>query len=276
MKLSFSTNAFVNCPVAQAVETIAAIGYEGVEIMADAPHLYAHDMTDGEIRKLKEVIDSTGIKVANINANTVRGYLIDPFAEPTLSHPDHSTRKWMVGYVMKCIDAALALGSRNVSITSGRIMPETTPEECIENLKNALRDIISHASRCGVRVGLEYEPGMLIEYSVELAALIGEMDSPWLGANLDLANSHILGEDPDEVLTTLSGRVFHVHLEDIKDRAHHHLIPGRGDMDFKSLFALHERHSYRGFFTVELYTCPDEPQDAAKKAFDYLKGASKN
>ena len=40
MKLAFSTNAFVRYPVTEAVERIAAAGYEGVELLADVPHLY--------------------------------------------------------------------------------------------------------------------------------------------------------------------------------------------------------------------------------------------
>ena len=49
MKLSFSTNAFVKYPVCEAVRKIAAIGYEGVELLADVPHLYADSVTTAEL-----------------------------------------------------------------------------------------------------------------------------------------------------------------------------------------------------------------------------------
>ena len=40
MKLAFSTNAYLKFPFAEAVRRLAAIGYAGVEIMADVPHAW--------------------------------------------------------------------------------------------------------------------------------------------------------------------------------------------------------------------------------------------
>ena len=73
MKLSFSTNGFVEYSVFEAIERIADIGYEGVELLADAPHLYADSLSTRDLEKLKGAIDRTGLKVANINANTAMG-----------------------------------------------------------------------------------------------------------------------------------------------------------------------------------------------------------
>jgi fructoselysine 3-epimerase len=98
------------------------------------------------------------------------------------------------------------------------------------------------------------------------------MDSPWLGANLDLGHSHVLGEDPETVIGVLASRIFNIHLEDIRGRKHYHLIPGQGDMNFPNLFEILRRHGYDGFITVELYTCLHEPEEAAKRSFRYLQG----
>ena len=40
MKLAFSTNAYLNYSFPEAVRRLAAIGYSGVEIMADVPHAW--------------------------------------------------------------------------------------------------------------------------------------------------------------------------------------------------------------------------------------------
>ncbi|MBI1910765.1 MAG: sugar phosphate isomerase/epimerase [Deltaproteobacteria bacterium] len=274
MKLSFSTNAFIRHSVVEAVEKIAAIGYQGVELLADIPHLYIHELRDEDIRDLKNVLSRTGIRVSNINSNTVRGYCEketwNPFFEPVLSSPDPGIRKWRIEYTKRCIDLALNLNCPNISLTSGPIMPESTPEESLFFFKESLREISRYAQSKNIKVGIEYEPGLLIEYCVELAILLEEIGSTALGANLDLGHSHLLGEDPEVVIKTLSGKIFHIHLEDIRDRVHHHLIPGLGDMDFVSLFSLMEKYSYKGFVTVELYTYPEQPEEAASQAFNYL------
>jgi sugar phosphate isomerase/epimerase len=275
MKLSFSTNAFVRYSISRAVEKISELGYEGVELLADIPHLYVHSITGSDIDKLKLTISRSGIAVANINANTARGYygrtFWDPLFEPSIANPQESVRRWRVEYTKKCIDLARTLGSPTISITPGRMIPGTPPEASMELLKESLRDILNYAAEKQIRIGIEYEPGLIIEYYEELAALLDEMDSPLLGANLDLGHSHVLGEDPEQVVRTLGNRIFHIHLEDIKARKHYHLIPGTGDIDFDTLFGILEKYSYEEFVTVELYTYPYQAEEAARRSMEFLK-----
>lgn len=274
MRLSFSTNAFIRYSVCEAVKKIASIGYEGVEILADVPHMYMGSAKKADIARLKDVLDSSGLAASNINANTARGYSANnstPLFEPTLASSDERVRRWRVDYTKKCVDLAAALGAPNVSVTSGQIPPGSSPEEALEQLKKSLEEIALYAQKTGVKVGLEYEPGYLIEYCFELAFLINEVNSGHFGANLDIGHSHIAGEDPEEVFKTLGEKVFHMHLEDIKDRRHFHLIPGLGDIDFERVLGLGAKYSYSGFAAVELYTYPHEPELAAATAFEYLK-----
>ncbi len=272
--LSFSTNAFVGFTVFEAVEKIAAAGYDGVEILADVPHLYAPRVTGFDLKQLKTLLRESGIRAANINANTAIGYygreFWEPLFEPSLANPDASARKWRVEYSKKCIEIALALECRNVSVTSGKMVPGISPDRSMDLLRQSLGEVLRHAEACGVRVAMEYEPGLLIERYEELNTLIHEMGSPLFGANLDLGHSHVLGEDPREVIGSLSSRIFHVHVEDIRDGKHYHLIPGLGDMDFGLLFGALDRNGYDGFVTVELYTYPHQPEEAAAKSLAHL------
>ncbi|MBW7957501.1 MAG: sugar phosphate isomerase/epimerase [Deltaproteobacteria bacterium] len=274
MRFSFSTNAFTDYSVFEAVEKIAAAGYEGVEILADIPHLYVHTLKEPELKRLKAVLARTGIQVSNINANTVRGYYEsganEPLFEPCLADPDPGVRAWRVDYTRKCIDLAKALGSSNVSVTSGPIQPETTPEEGIEFLKGSLKSIMRYAEEKRVFIGLEYEPGLLIESGSELSCLISEIGSRFLGANLDLGHSHALGEEPESTINLLDGRIFHVHLEDLKGRKRLHLMPDTAEIDLKGLLSLFERRSYRGFITVDLYD-PRRPEEAARRTIEFLR-----
>lgn len=276
MRFSFSTDAFISYSVFEAVEKIAAAGYEGVEILADIPHVYMHNLREPDLKKLKAVLARTGIQVSNINANTVRGYYEsganEPLFEPCLADPDPGVRAWRVDYTKKCIDLARALGSSNVSVTSGPIQPETTPEEGIEFLKGSLKSIIRYAEEKKVFIGLEYEPGLLIESGSELSCLISEIGSRFLGANLDLGHSHALGEEPESTINLLDGRIFHVHIEDTKGRKRLQLMPDAIEMDFKGLLSLFEKRSYRGFITIDLYAYPRRPEDAARRTLEFLKG----
>lgn len=274
MKLSFSTNAFTRYSVLEAVEKIAEIGYRGVELLADAPHLYAPSVTESDLDELKDRLRRTGIEVANVNANTAVGYygriFWEPLFEPSLANPEDSQRRWRIDYSKRCIELAHLLGSPAVSLTSGRMVPGIAPEKSLHLLKESLRELIDHAAAKEVRIGIEYEPGLLIERYEELASLLDEMNSPYLGANLDLGHSHVLREDSEKVIGGLSPKIFHIHLEDIRLGKHYHLIPGSGDMDFETLFKILRKYAYEGFITVELYTYPNRPEEAARRSLEYL------
>ena len=274
MRLSFSTNAFVQHSVFDAVREIGEAGYSGVELLADVPHLFADTFSDDDLDNLRKLLESMNLTVANVNANTAAGFygkeFWEPVFEPSLAHPDSRLRRWRLDYSRRCVDMAAYLGSPVVSVTSGRMVPGITPDESLKILKDSLGELLEHAERRDVRIGMEYEPGLLVEKAEELADLIREMHSDSFGANLDLGHSHVLGEDPEPVIELLGSKIFHIHLEDIRARKHYHLIPGEGDLDFGRIFRALESQGYSGFVTVELYTYPQRPRAAAEAALRYL------
>jgi sugar phosphate isomerase/epimerase len=151
------------------------------------------------------------------------------------------------------------------------MVPGVKPETSLALLKQSIFEIVEYAAARYVRVGMEYEPGLLVERADELEGLILEIGAENFGANLDFGHSHLAGEAPVDVAERLASRIFHIHLEDISGRKHYHLIPGEGDIDFEDIFRALAGIEYDGFVTVELYTCPENPEQAAGKAFDYLR-----
>lgn len=276
MRLAFSTNAFTSYPVEEAVVRIAEIGYQGVEILADRPHLYPPEITDGVTNRIKKILGQYGIEVSNINANTASGYfdkaLMETIFEPSLSNKDNELREWRVRFTKESINIAEELGAKNISITSGRPIPGCPPERGIENFKRSLEDILICGERRGVSIGIEYEPGLLIENAEETLNLMQMMDSRYLGVNLDIGHLVVSGEDPAEVIQSLSPYLLNIHIEDIRGRKHYHLIPGKGDIDMAAVSRALRNIQYKGFVTVELYTYNDSPERAAYQALQYLKG----
>ncbi|HIJ75126.1 MAG TPA: sugar phosphate isomerase/epimerase [Deltaproteobacteria bacterium] len=275
MKLSFSTNAFVRFSVPEAIGIIAKTGYSGVEILADVPHLYPFSTTGPELDEVAAALKKNRIEAANINANTAVGYygakFWEPLFEPSLANPDRDARRWRVEFTKKCIDMAAGLCCRNVSVTSGRMVPGVKPEKSLALLKESILEIVEYAAARHVRVGMEYEPGLLVERVEELVVLIREVGAENFGANLDFGHSYLAGEAPLDVAQSLASSIFHIHLEDIGGRKHYHLIPGEGDIDFEDIARALAGIEYEGFGTVELYTFPENPEQAARKAFDYLR-----
>ncbi len=274
MKLAFSTNAFTRQSLPEALEEIAGAGYSAVEILADVPHLYPPEVSAEELCDLQSLLDRTGLAVANLNANTAAGYygrtFWEPVFEPSLANPDTAARRWRINYSKQCIDIAWRLKAQCISLTSGRLVPGIRPREAARIFRDALVEVLDYAAYRKIGVGLEYEPGLLIENCAELCELFEQLNSPWLGANLDIGHCRVVGEDIGAVIGRLGDRIFNVHVEDIRGRKHYHLVPGDGDIDFSRLFTDLRNIDYQKFVTVELYTYPDRPRRVARAAHSFL------
>ena len=78
MTLGYSTNAFTNYSLDASLQKISDLGFAGVEIMCDQPHLYPPEYPDADLKSLKKELDRLGLTVTNLNSFTPfcrRGYL---------------------------------------------------------------------------------------------------------------------------------------------------------------------------------------------------------
>ena len=81
---------------------------------------------------------------------------------------------------------------------------------------------------------------------------------------------HKSEKDPVQSIRKFKNCIWNIHIEDIKDKKHFHLIPGQGDMDFTKIFKVLREIKYDNFITVELYTYQKQPVSAARKSYDFL------
>ena len=225
--------------------------------------------------KLIHAIEHTGLEVSNLNANTANGYYspIPPenVFEPSLCNADAELRQWRQNFSIETIKLAAELGAKNISITSGHPQSGILPESSLDLFVDSLKRICDAAAKYNINVGIEYEPGLLVERATELLEVMERVNSPHLGANLDIGHSYLNGEPIERTITSLTGRIWNVHVEDIKNRKHFHLVPGEGDLPFARYFQTLKSINYQGFLTVELYTYPNTPVEAGKQSLQYLR-----
>jgi sugar phosphate isomerase/epimerase len=277
VELAFSTNAYTRHSLPTAIERIADHGYAGIELLGDEPHAYFPDFDDEDLSAVETALDETGIAVANINANTAMGYYDDAppsaFFEPSLITADDDARAWRVEYTKDAIDLATAVDAPAVCVATGRPLPGNPPERATEYLHESLHAILDYAEPRDVAVGIEFEPELLVECTAEVLDLIDDLGRDGLGINLDIGHAAVYGEDLTDTIERSAGHITGIHLEDIvggRRGKHYHRIPGEGDIDFATVFEALDAIGYDGFATLELYTYPDEPDRAAREAFDAL------
>ncbi|RBI63453.1 sugar phosphate isomerase/epimerase [halophilic archaeon] len=279
MNLAFSTNAYTRHSLPEAIARIADHGYDGVELLGDEPHAYFPEFDGEDERATLDALAETGLAVSNVNANTATGYYDDAppssFFDPSVVTAADDEREWRVEYTKRAVDLAEATGAPAVCLATGRPLPGTPPEAAHGYLRESLHEILDYAEPRDVEVGIEFEPELLVECTDEVLDLIDDVGRDSLGVNLDVGHAAVYGEDLTESIHRSAGHITGVHVEDIvggRRGKHYHRIPGEGDLDFAAVFDALDDVGYDGFVTLELYTYPDEPDRAAREAYEALSG----
>lgn len=270
MKLAFSTNAFTRVSLLEAFRIIREIGYDGVEIMADRPHLWPGDFSERDLVTVSETVRKLGLSLCNINGFMMKA--INDIHHPSWIEPEEKDRTLRSAHTKACIRMARDLGVPSVSTEPGGPLGHVDRDLALEWFTLGMKDSASLAASMNVKLLIEPEPGLLFEDLAETVEFVRACEEEALGINFDLGHFFCIGRDPARLIREYPDYLSHVHIEDIgEDRVHRHLIPGQGAMDFSSIFqALHEV-GYEGFITVELYPYEDRPADAAQSAFRYLE-----
>ena len=272
--LAFSTNAFKKNSLPDAIAAIAAIGYRGVEIMADVPHAYPPSLDAEQRLELHRQIQDLGLSVSNVNAFTL--FAIGDTYHPTWIEDDERKRDARIAHTMACIELGAQLGSRSISLQPGGPLIGTTltRAKASERFAEGLLRIIPLANRHQITLAIEPEPGLLIESAAEYLTFKHDFfrNEPAVRMNCDIGHLFCVGDDPAQVIRQMPDQIAHVHLEDIGDnRVHQHLPPGKGAIDFPSIFAALNDIHYQGWVTVELYPYETTAAGVAKLAWDHLQ-----
>lgn len=271
MKLAFSTNAYLNHSFADAARRITAIGYTGLELMADVPHAWPAYLLPEQKQSIRDVLDRHGLGLSNINAFMMHA-VDDPrqkYWHPSWIEPDRHYRQIRVEHTKRALTLARELGAANITTEpGGPVEPGSSWQEALVLFVETIRPVADHALREGVTLLVEPEPGLLIETADQFEEFLGRLDHPAVALNFDVGHAYCVGDDPAGAFCQLQRFVRHVHVEDIAaSRIHAHLIPGDGAINLPAFFRTVRDSGYDGWLTVELYPYADDPDTAATTAF---------
>jgi sugar phosphate isomerase/epimerase len=293
IRLAFSSNAFKRFPLDDCIRDASRFGYDGIELMCDAPHVTIMKRDEGEACRISDSIRRHGLSVSNLNAFTMSA--VGSMHHPSWIEPDQAQRELRVNHTLNCLWLAKQIGAKSISTQPGGPMPDAPThvdcKSCGELRKSfdksveaqwrrdarklfaeGLKAVIPAAEGFGVKILIEPEPELLLSNSAEMEEFFSEFDSPAIAMNFDIGHFFCAGEDPATLIRKWAKRIGHFHIEDIgSDRKHFHLLPGAGVIDFDSVFAAIRDIGYEGWMSVELYTYAERPANAARKARKFLK-----
>ena len=272
MQLAFSTNAYLKFSFAEAVRRLAAIGYAGVEIMADVPHAWPACLLEEQKQGIREALKEHGLAISNVNAFMMNA-ISDPrqkYWHPSWIEPDRHYRQVRIDHTKRALTLAQELGAPCITTEpGGPVEKGASWSAALKLFVEMLKPVAEHAEKEGVLLLIEPEPDLLVETADQFLELMQHLNSHAVGLNFDVGHFYCVGDDPAPTVRRLAPYIRHFHLEDIAaTRVHHHLIPGEGAIDFAAVFQAIRGIGYNGWVTIELYPYVDDPDAAARLAFE--------
>lgn len=274
MQLAFSSNAYMRYPFEEAAARIRALGYEGLELMADVPHAWPAGLLPATKRSIREAMDREQLAFSNVNAfmmNAVADHR-QPYWYPSFIEPDPAYRRIRTDHTRRALELCAELGAPHITTEpGGPLAPGQSRSGAIDIFVEELKPLAELAERLGVGLLVEPEPGLLIETTEQYLEVAERLGSSAIGLNFDIGHAFCMSEDIPGQVRRLAAHTRHYHVEDIAaSRVHHHLVPGTGAIPFGPILEAIRATGYEGWLTVELYPFIDDPDAAGRAALATL------
>lgn len=274
MRLAFSSNAYMRFPFDTAAERIRALGYDGLELMADVPHAWPAGLLPATKSAIRAAMSRHDIQFSNVNAfmMTAISDHRQPYWHPSFLEPDPAYRRVRIDHTSRALDLCAELGAPHITTEpGGPLAPGQSRTQALHDFAEILKPLAAKAEKLGVGLLIEPEPGLLLETTEQYLELSELVDAPSLGLNFDIGHAYCMAEDIPAQVERLAPHIRHYHVEDIAaSRVHHHLVPGTGAIAFAPIFNAIRRTGYDGWITVELYPFIDDPDAAGRQAREVL------
>ena len=270
--LGYGTNGFANHRLDDALDIIAGLGCTSVALTLDHHHLdpFADDLP-ARVARVAAKLDKLGLRCV---VETGARYLLDPLRKhhPTLVSEAQEVR---VDFLLRAARIAAELNADCVSFWSG-IRPADVPvQEAWRRMRSGVAAVLEGAEPLGVTLGLEPEPGMLVQHLTQALRLREELGAPTLfGVTLDVG--HCVAVEPDDAATCVrraGSLLVNVQLDDMRPGVHEHLEFGEGELDLRATLAALAAVNYVGVAAVELPRHSHAAPDVARRAVEALTAA---
>ncbi len=268
MKYSFNSTTLRNMDIIEAFTQIRASGYDGVELMLNETHLHPLRAAAERVAGIRNFCSGLGLPIVCVSAGGDR-LLTDVPYRPSLIEPDAIGRRQRIGLLKRSVEITRELGAPVLNFNSGMLCGGLSPAAARGLLVEGVGELLE--MKAGLTLVIEPEPNFFIGTTADALALIEEIGDPALLLNLDIGHVNCSEGDCYGAIERALPQTRHIHIEDIKQRIHHHEIPGEGNIDFRRVYALLKRANYGHYVSVELHHHDSMWQRALTESLAYLR-----
>ncbi len=273
LRFGYGTNGFGSHRLDDALEVIAGLGYDGVALTVDHPHLdpFAPDLAT-RTAVVGRRLGDLGLAVV---IETGARYVMDPWNkhEPTLV--SDAGRERRVDLLRRAVRIGADLGAEAVSFWSGTLPGGTPADVGWERVLAGVAQVVDEAERRGVVCAFEPEPGMFVDTVagvLELRRRLGRPEA--LKVTLDLGHCVCNEEGSIADCVHQAGDLLaNVQVDDMVRGVHEHLELGAGEVDFRAALGALLDIGYTGLAALELPRHGHAAPVVAERSLAFLRSA---
>ena len=188
MKLASCTSVYCNYSLGYAINDLANIGYQGIEIWAGRPHMFRNDL-DEQMQDIVSLLKQTNLQVCNFLPATYKYPLF-------LCSENEAVRRDGIGYLKSCIDSAVKVGSPTVCACTAMINWDSDYESGKRVMVKSCDELGEYAFDKNIRLLIEPShrfDNNPVTYMDDALKLIEVMHYPVFGILIDTGHIHING-----------------------------------------------------------------------------------
>jgi sugar phosphate isomerase/epimerase len=253
-------------PIEGVIEDAARLGFDGVEIL----HRQMADESASYVNKLKREALVRGLALPMLS---IHQDFVWPKVEERRKHVEHTRR---------CTELAARLGVPCVRLNSGRwktvksfndLMKVKGNEPPLEGYTNedafrwcvdSIRECLPDAEKAGVVLALENHWGLTTSVDM-LLRIWREVNSPWLGLNLDTGN---FPGDPYEGIEKLAPHATIVQAKTYYGGGEWYTL----DLDYRRIAGILKKANFNGWISLEMEG-KEDAATAVPKSLETLRAA---
>lgn len=271
MRLGTATSVLFQFSIHDAVDIVAGVGYDGIDIWGGRPHVYRQDFSAVELNLLRQRIEARGLEVASFMPAFYR-------YPHSLSNPNPRVREDSINYMYECVDNAVVLGAPIVLVVPDHSLFGEHRDGALQYFCESVDAVARHAAQYDdLKLGLEilyHDETDLVNSADDALNLIKQLGHDNLGVVLDTGTLHLSKEPLSVIFATLGDLILQIHASDNHGhRKQENLIPGEGTYDFQNLLRFLAQQQYGGFISAELSReYADDPEPALRISAERIRG----
>lgn len=256
----------VKYPIGKVIDHAAQLGFDGIELL----HRQFESESTAYLNQLKRQALARGLDLVMLSIHQ------------DFVSPDAAERKKMIQHTIHCIDLAVQLGIPAVRLNSGRWktiksfddlmkvkgdeppLAGYTHRDALNWCVDSIRECLPAAEKAGVVLALENHWGLTTSVDT-LLDIHREVNSPWLGINLDTGN---FPGEPYAGLEKVAPHALIVQAKTYYGGGEWYTL----DLDYKRIANIFRKTGYRGYVSLEMEG-KETAETAVAKSLEMLRNA---